>query len=72
VSTHPITDEAVRELRRNRLELEMDEPGVQDWLERRCAAEECASRGLEMHESWRLTRTQVALSQFAWWPAKIV
>jgi hypothetical protein len=54
---------------RRRLEIEMDEPGVIDWLERRCAAEEAAARGAEIRPEWRLNWLQVMLSQLAVWPA---
>ena len=50
-----------------RLEIEMDEPGVIDWLERRCAAEEAAARGAEMRPEWKLNKLQVLLSQFSVW-----
>jgi hypothetical protein len=66
------TEEEIRPLRRRRLEIEMDEPGILDWLERRCAAEECKARGCEVKEAWHLNRAQVALSQWAWWPPRIV
>jgi hypothetical protein len=55
--------------RRRRLEIEMDEPGVIDWLERRCSAEEAMARGWEIRPDWRLTPWQVRLSQFAMWPS---
>ena len=40
---HP-DDLAIAQWRARRLEIEMDEPGVMDWLERRCAAEEAVAR----------------------------
>jgi hypothetical protein len=55
--------------RRRRLEIEMDEPGVIDWLERRCAAEEAAARGFEIRAEWKLKPWQIWLSQFAMWPS---
>lgn len=54
---------------RRRLEIEMDEPGILDWLERRCSAEEAAARGLEPRAEWVLKPWQIRLSQFAMWPS---
>ena len=63
------TERDVSKWRRRRLEIEMEEPGVIDWLERRCAAEEAAARGVDIKPEWRLNRLQIALSQFAVWPS---
>jgi len=65
---HP-TETQIAEWRRRRLELEMDEPGVLDWLERRCSAEEARARGVEPRPSWVLPRWKIALSQLAAWPS---
>lgn len=54
---------------RRRLEIEMDEPGVIDLLERRCSAEEATARGAEVRPDWKLTPWQVRISQFAMWPS---
>jgi len=51
--------------KRRRLEIEMDEPGVLDLLERRCSGEEAKSRGLELRPLWKLSRWQVVRSQWA-------
>jgi hypothetical protein len=59
----------INKWRRRRLEIEMDEPGVIDWLERRCSAEEAAARGSEIRSEWRLKPWQVILSQFVMWPS---
>ncbi len=47
-----------------RLEIETEEPGTLDWLERRCAREEAEARGAEVNEAWRLPAWKVLLSQF--------
>jgi len=54
---------------RRRLEIEMDEPGVIDWLERRCSAEEAAARGVTIRPEWQLRPWQIWLSQLAMWPS---
>lgn len=63
------TTEQVSALRRVRLEIERDEPTVLDLLERRCSAEECLGRGCEVRESWKLSRWEFRISQFAFWTA---
>lgn len=63
------TEIQISQWRRQRLEIEMDEPGVMDWLERRCSAEECKARGCEMNSAWILPGWKIALSQFAMWPS---
>jgi hypothetical protein len=70
VSSPPSSEDDLRQLRRRRLEIEMEEPGVSDWLERRCAAEECKARGCELRDAWHLSAWQMAFSQWAWWPAR--
>jgi hypothetical protein len=47
-----------------RLELEADEPGIVNWLERRCAYEESEARGVEPRAAWHLNWLQ-------WWVAPI-
>lgn len=47
-----------------RLEIEGDEPGIMDWLERRCCKEEAEARGAEVNSAWRLPGWKVKLSQF--------
>jgi hypothetical protein len=64
---HP-TVEDVAKWRSRRLEIEMDEPGTLDWLERRCSAEEARARGLEVNERWILPGWKIWLSQLAIWP----
>ena len=59
----------LKSIRRRRLEIEMEEPTTIGWLERRCAAEECAARGKEVRESYKLHRWQIWLSQFAIFPS---
>jgi hypothetical protein len=63
------TEADLAAIRRRRLEVEMEEPGIIDWLERRCAAEECARRGCAIPDMWKLTPWQVRLAQFAMWPS---
>lgn len=63
------TEANINQWRRRRLEIEMDEPGVIDWLERRCSAEEAVARGVEIRPEWRLKSWQILLSQFAMWPS---
>jgi hypothetical protein len=63
------TETEINAWRRRRLEIEMDEPGVIDWLERRCSAEEAAARGAEIRPEWRLKPYQIILSQFVMWPS---
>jgi hypothetical protein len=55
--------------RRRRLEIEMDEPGIIDWLERRCAAEEARARGVMVRKEWMLPAWKIRLSQIAIWPS---
>lgn len=65
-----LPDEAeLKFIRRRRREIEMEEPTVIGWLERRCSAEECAARGKEVRESWKLKRWQIWVSQFAVFPS---
>jgi hypothetical protein len=64
-----LTESDINKWRRRRLEIEMDEPGVIDWLERRCSAEEAAARGAEIRSEWILKPWQVILSQFVMWPS---
>lgn len=54
---------------RRRLEIEMDEPLIVDWLERRCSGEEARARGCALRPSWKLNAFQITVSQFAFWPA---
>ena len=61
--------EGILQWRRRRLEIEMNEPGVIDWLERRCSAEEAQARGAVIDPAWRLSPWQIRLSQFAMWPS---
>lgn len=63
------TENDINQWRRRRLEIEMDEPGVIDWLERRCSAEEAVARGAEIRPEWRLNTLQIILSQFVMWPS---
>jgi len=63
------TAEQVAKWRRRRLEIEMDEPGPIDWLERRCSFEEAKARGVTPRDSWILPTWKVLLSQFAFWPS---
>jgi hypothetical protein len=63
------SEEQIAGWRRQRLEIEMDEPGTMDWLERRCAGEECRARGCDMRPAWDLPWWKVAFSQIAFWPA---
>lgn len=65
------TSEVLTGWRRRRLEIEMDEPGVIDLLERRCSAEEAKARGCEVHPNWKLTKWQTFISQIAFWPAPV-
>ena len=58
----------VAALRRARIEIEMEEPGKVDLLERRCAGEEARARGCNLRPSWQLTTWQIRLSQFSFWP----
>jgi len=52
-----------------RLEIEMNEPGIIELLERRCAAEEATAQGRPLRDQWRLSRWQILFSQWAIWPA---
>jgi hypothetical protein len=67
--TNSPSEADIRQWRRRRLEIEMDEPGVLDWLERRCSAEEAVARGVEIRPEWKLPRWKVWFSQFAMWPS---
>lgn len=67
-AAHPTLAD-IQKLRARRFRIEREEPTILDWLERRCAAEECAARGLELRPAWRLRPWQVWLSQWAMWPA---
>ena len=62
------TNDVLWEWKRRRLEIEMDEPGVVDLLERRCAGEEAIARGCPLRAEWQLNTWQLLLSQFAFWP----
>ncbi len=64
-----LTEKDILKWRRRRLEIEMDEPGAIDWLERRCAAEEATARGCEVRREWALKPWQIWFSQFAMWPS---
>ncbi len=66
---HEPTPGDIAGLRRQRLEIEMEEPGTIDLLERRCAGEEARYRGCELWPGWELTRWQVIWSQFQFWPS---
>lgn len=63
---HP-PEEQIAKWRRRRLEIEMEEPGTLDWLERRCSAEEARARGTKPHPSWILSPAKVFFSQLALW-----
>lgn len=52
-------------IRRRRLEIEMEEPGIIGLLERRCYNEECVARGVKISPSHQLNRWQVLFSQFS-------
>lgn len=59
----------IAQIRRRRLELEMEEPGIIDLLERRCYNEECVARGRKVPPSRKLSKTQILLSQFSIFPS---
>ena len=63
------TEQQIFAWRKQRIEIEMDEPTVMDLRERRCAGEEARARGLEVNQAWQLSSWQIILSQFAFWPA---
>jgi hypothetical protein len=65
------SDADILQWRRRRLEIEMNEPGVIDWLERRCAAEEARARGVLVDPAWMLSPWKILLSQVAIWPSII-
>lgn len=65
VETAEPTEKKIVAWERRRLEIEMDEPGVLDLLERRCAAEEAKARHVPLRESWKLSWWQVVRSQIS-------
>ena len=54
----------VAEWTERRLEIETEEPGTMDWLERCCAREEAEARGDPPDPAWLLPTWKVKLSQF--------
>jgi hypothetical protein len=64
---HP-TEQNIADWKSRRLEIEMEEPGVLDLLERRCAGEESRARGVPLTESQKLTTFQLLRSQFSLFP----
>ena len=63
------TEEDIRAMQARRFRIEREEPTTLDWLERRCAAEECIARGCDVNPVWVLQPWQVWLSQWAMWPS---
>ena len=62
--TTEMSEAKLAEWDEQRLEIEMEEPGTMDWLERRCSREEAMARGAEVNEAWRLPWWKLRLSQF--------
>ncbi len=54
--------EQIMEWQERRLEIETEEPGVLDWLERRCSKEEAEARGDEVRAAWVLPGWKRCLS----------
>ena len=69
LNTEPSKQE-IAEWKRRRLAIEMDEPGVVDLLERRCAAEEATARGCEQNPAWRLSWLGNLFAQWSFWPPR--
>lgn len=63
-----ITEGDVRRWRSQRLDIEMEEPTVKDWLERRCSAEEAKSRGLEVDPAWKIGSFKWKMAPLLFWP----
>lgn len=63
------TEAQIYAWKRQRLAIEMEEPGVVGLLERRCAREECLARGLILQPPWKLSWFQILFAQFAFWPS---
>ncbi len=59
-----LSETKLAEWAERRLEIETEEPGTKDWLERRCSREEAEARGAEVNDAWRLSGWQLRLSQF--------
>ena len=62
--TTELSEAKLAEWAERRLEIEMEEPGTMDWLERVCSREEAVARGAEVNDAWNLPRWKVRLSQF--------
>jgi hypothetical protein len=61
------TRDRIAELRRRRLEIEMEEGPTVDLLERRCAYDEAKARGHKIDDAWNLTRWQQTIAQLVFW-----
>ncbi len=61
--TTGLNETKLAEWAERRLEIETEEPGTMDWLERECSREEAVARGAQVNEAWNLPGWKVRLSQ---------